>query len=186
MAASRQRGPFLPPLLGDVATAAYVPRRTDETVLHQVVAEQLKTFLARVRDRGRPAPCFVKREFRRFLELGSMGRVSVELRARHTPLQLVEYVEDDVDLMRFVLLPRTLNDHKATVGKGIGTDDPAIIGVQELARLRYHQGRLDGDRDLHDVGAVPIPQQILSVLRGYLRPSRKLFTADRAEDATVR
>ena len=31
---------------GGIATSAYDPRRTDETVLYQVVAEQLETFLA--------------------------------------------------------------------------------------------------------------------------------------------
>ena len=46
------------------------PRRADETALYQVVAEQLETFLTRARERNRPPPRFVEREFRHFLKCG--------------------------------------------------------------------------------------------------------------------
>jgi hypothetical protein len=49
---------------------AYVPRRAEETILYRVVADHLETFLARARDRGRPPPRFVEREFRGFLKCG--------------------------------------------------------------------------------------------------------------------
>ena len=52
---------------------AHPSRPADETILHQVVAERLETFLARARDSGRPAPRFVEREFRRFLECGILA-----------------------------------------------------------------------------------------------------------------
>ena len=42
----------------------YAPRHPEATVLYQVVAEQLDTFLARRQDRDRPVPRFVEKEFR--------------------------------------------------------------------------------------------------------------------------
>jgi hypothetical protein len=46
------------------AAFEYTPRHPEETVLCQVVAEQLETFLARQQERDRPVPLFVEREFR--------------------------------------------------------------------------------------------------------------------------
>jgi hypothetical protein len=40
------------------------------TVLYQVVAEQLETFLTRQQERDRPVPRFVEKEFRAFLDCG--------------------------------------------------------------------------------------------------------------------
>ena len=39
-----------------VATPPYAPRRADETIVYEVVAEQLETFLAQARDRRGPVP----------------------------------------------------------------------------------------------------------------------------------
>jgi hypothetical protein len=39
--------------------AAYQPRHPDESLLYQVVAEHLETFLARQAERDRPVPGFV-------------------------------------------------------------------------------------------------------------------------------
>jgi hypothetical protein len=41
----------------------YVPRKPEETVLYDVVAEQLETFLARREDQDRPVPHFIEREY---------------------------------------------------------------------------------------------------------------------------
>jgi hypothetical protein len=58
-----------------MAASGYAPRQAEEAVLYQVVAEKLETFLARAQDRNRPAPRFVEREFRRFLECGIFAHV---------------------------------------------------------------------------------------------------------------
>jgi hypothetical protein len=42
----------------------YIPRRPEKTVLYGVIAEELETFLADRRERERPLPQFVEREFR--------------------------------------------------------------------------------------------------------------------------
>ena len=52
---------------------AYQPRRPDQSLLYQVVAEHLETFLARQAARGRPVPRFVEQEFRSFLECGVLA-----------------------------------------------------------------------------------------------------------------
>src|SRR5512134_2836332 len=51
----------------------YTPRRPEESVLYQVVAEQLETFLARAEQRGRRVPRFVERELRDFLDCGILA-----------------------------------------------------------------------------------------------------------------
>ena len=51
----------------------YVPRNPADTVLYNVVAEQLETFLARQRQRERIVPRFVERELRKFLECGILA-----------------------------------------------------------------------------------------------------------------
>ena len=53
---------------------AYRPRNPETTVLYQVVAEQLETFLARQQERDRPVPRFVEKEFRAFLDCGILAR----------------------------------------------------------------------------------------------------------------
>ena len=50
--------------------AAYRPRSPETTVLYQVVAEQLETFLSRQQERDRRVPQFVAREFRDYLTCG--------------------------------------------------------------------------------------------------------------------
>jgi hypothetical protein len=49
---------------------AYRPRSPETTVLYQVVAEQLETFLSRQQERDRRVPQFVEREFRDYLTCG--------------------------------------------------------------------------------------------------------------------
>lgn len=49
---------------------SYRPRQPEQTVLYQVVAEHLETFLARQRQEDRHVPRFVEREFRKFMECG--------------------------------------------------------------------------------------------------------------------
>src|SRR5207244_396452 len=44
------------------------------TVLYQVIAEQLETFLAAQQERDRPVPRFVEKEFRAFLDCGILAR----------------------------------------------------------------------------------------------------------------
>ncbi len=55
----------------DPAAPAYERHRPEETVLYGVVLSDLETFLAR--DRERPLPRFVEREFRGFLECGILA-----------------------------------------------------------------------------------------------------------------
>ena len=62
--------PRLPGLLTAGSARGYERRRPEETTLHTVVREQLETFLARARERDRPVPRCVKREFRAYLECG--------------------------------------------------------------------------------------------------------------------
>ena len=45
------------------AGCEYAPRHPETTVLYQVVAEQLETFLNRQQDRDHPVPGFVEDEF---------------------------------------------------------------------------------------------------------------------------
>src|SRR5438094_1998950 len=52
----------------------YTPRNPEETVLYQVIAGQLETFLSRQQERDRPAPRFVEEEFRSFLDCGILAR----------------------------------------------------------------------------------------------------------------
>src|SRR5438034_199998 len=56
------------------APIEYTPRHPEQTVLYQVVAEQLETFLARQQERDRPVPHFVEQEFRSFLDCGVLAR----------------------------------------------------------------------------------------------------------------
>ena len=62
-----------PGTCGTLPAIGYRRREPERTVLHQVVREQLKTFLARQQDRGRPVPRFVERELRGFLECGILA-----------------------------------------------------------------------------------------------------------------
>jgi len=48
----------------------YTPQHPEESLLYQVVAEQLETFLARQQERDRAVPGFVEEEFRSFLRCG--------------------------------------------------------------------------------------------------------------------
>src|SRR2546422_2834053 len=52
------------------ASFEYTPRHPEESVLYQVVAEQLETLLARQQERVRPVSLFVEREFRTYLTCG--------------------------------------------------------------------------------------------------------------------
>jgi len=58
------------------AAPAYQPRRPEKTILYQVLAEHLETFLARVdADETRAGlPRFVVRELRAFLDCGILAR----------------------------------------------------------------------------------------------------------------
>jgi len=53
-----------------VCGESYRPRQPEQTVLYQVLAEHLETFLVRERQQDRHIPAFVEREFRKFLECG--------------------------------------------------------------------------------------------------------------------
>jgi hypothetical protein len=57
--------------------AEYIPRNPEQTVLYQVIAEQLETFLASRQERERPLPAFVEREFRKYLTCGIAEHGSV-------------------------------------------------------------------------------------------------------------
>ena len=59
---------------------SYARRRPEETVLYDVVREQLETFLCQARERDRPLPRFVERELRGYLECGILARGFVRVR----------------------------------------------------------------------------------------------------------
>jgi len=48
----------------------YAPRRPEETLLYEVIAQELETFLRRQQERDRPVPHFIEQEFRSFLDCG--------------------------------------------------------------------------------------------------------------------
>jgi hypothetical protein len=52
------------------ASGRYEPRQPQESILYQVLQEELETFLARAHARERPVPRFVERELRAFLRCG--------------------------------------------------------------------------------------------------------------------
>ena len=56
------------------AAYEYQLRHPEESVLYQVVAENLESFLARQQERGRIVPRFVEHDFRSFLDCGILER----------------------------------------------------------------------------------------------------------------
>ena len=58
----------LPPLVGE-----YRRRGPRETVLHQVVLENHRTFVSLREEEGRPLPAFVRKEFEKFLACGDLA-----------------------------------------------------------------------------------------------------------------
>jgi hypothetical protein len=56
------------------ADAAYRPRNPEESLLYQVVAGELETFLTAQQDHERQVPGFIEREFRSFLDCGVLAR----------------------------------------------------------------------------------------------------------------
>ena len=57
-----------------VSDAAYRPRNPEESLLYQVVAGELETFLAAQEDNERQVPGFIEKEFRSFLDCGVLAR----------------------------------------------------------------------------------------------------------------
>jgi hypothetical protein len=53
-----------------VTDAGYRPRNAEESLLYQVVAGELETFLTSQQDNDRNVPRFVEKEFRSFLDCG--------------------------------------------------------------------------------------------------------------------
>ena len=56
------------------AAFEYIPRHPEATVLYQVVAENIESFLHRQQERGRVVPRFVEKELRAFLDCGILAR----------------------------------------------------------------------------------------------------------------
>ena len=56
------------------AAFEYQPRRPEESVLYQAVAENLESFLALQQERGRVVPRFVETDLRDFLDCGILER----------------------------------------------------------------------------------------------------------------
>jgi hypothetical protein len=52
----------------------YRPRHSEESILYQVVAENIESFLARQQERGHVIPRFVEKELRAFLDCGILAR----------------------------------------------------------------------------------------------------------------
>jgi hypothetical protein len=66
--------PAEPDLIVCESVGSYVPRNPEKTVLYNVVAGYLETFLARQRERDRVVPRFVEQELRAFLDCGVLAR----------------------------------------------------------------------------------------------------------------
>ena len=58
----------------------YSPRHPRDTLLHQIISEELETFLVSQQERDRPVPFFVEQEFRSFLDCGLLERGFLRLR----------------------------------------------------------------------------------------------------------
>lgn len=56
------------------AARAYVPRRPESTVLHQVLANNLDAFRRELYARGKALPAYVESEFAAFLDCGNLER----------------------------------------------------------------------------------------------------------------
>ncbi|MGE4606418.1 MAG: transposase [Myxococcota bacterium] len=54
--------------------AEYERHQPEQTLLHEVVREQLESFLSRARERGAPTARFVERELRAYLDCGVLAR----------------------------------------------------------------------------------------------------------------
>jgi ribosomal protein S27E len=59
------------------------PRLSEEGLLYRTVAENLESYLGRREEQDRPAPGFVERQFRSFLECGVPARGFLRLRCRN-------------------------------------------------------------------------------------------------------
>jgi hypothetical protein len=66
--------PAEPDLILCESVGEYVPRHPERTVLYNVVAGYLETFLARQRERDRVVARFVEQELRAFLDCGVLAR----------------------------------------------------------------------------------------------------------------
>ena len=54
--------------------AEYERHKPEQTLLHEVVREQLESFLSRAREQGAPVARFVERELRAYLDCGLLAR----------------------------------------------------------------------------------------------------------------
>ena len=54
--------------------AEYERHKPEQTLLHEVVREQLESFLSRAREQGSPVARFVERELRAYLDCGVLAR----------------------------------------------------------------------------------------------------------------
>jgi hypothetical protein len=66
--------PAEPALIVCESVGEYVPRNPEKTVLYNVVAGYLETFLTRQREHDRVVPRFVEKELRAFLDCGVLAR----------------------------------------------------------------------------------------------------------------
>ena len=67
------RGRFVAAGSGGPFFIEYERHEPEETLLHEVVREQLESFLARAREQGAPVARFVERELRAYLECGVLA-----------------------------------------------------------------------------------------------------------------
>lgn len=60
----------------------YERHEPQKTLLHQVVREELESFLARARESGSPVARFVEREIRACLDCGGLARSRIRVPGR--------------------------------------------------------------------------------------------------------
>ena len=155
--------------------AEYERRQPEQTLLHQVVREQLETFLARAQCRDQAPPRFVAQELRAFLRCGHDRLVAFSCKRRgfcpscggrrmaDTAAQLVERVLPEVPIRQWVLtLPYPLRYRCAYDARLTS----AVLGsfIRALfAELRRRSRRASGIQ-AEQCGAVTFTQRFGSAL----------------------
>ena len=123
----------------------YRRREPEKTLLHQVVREELETFLARAREHsahGRGLPAFVERELRAYLDCGILARgfarvrcpdcgferlVAFSCKAHVCPSCATRRMEDGADhLVRNVLPPVPVRSGSSRCRGGFASWPPAV------------------------------------------------------------
>jgi hypothetical protein len=145
------------------SSSLYRPRNPAESVLYGVVAAHLESFLERQRRRDRPAPRFVERELRAFLDCGFSPTVFCGCSPscggrRMAAAHLVDRDFPEVPVRQWVLsLPSALR-YRLAYDASLVRDVLQIFVRSVFARLRRSAGVSASDRQAR-CGAVSFVQR---------------------------